>query len=112
MRVQMLTERRSGRNGAFHRRNSSRCELAGRALLRYATKASPTSWQRGRLRCAHGRNRLPTADRLQFGGFASNEINDGVRAELLPFDLSMTKTLIQESTSVEEIITTTSRSTA
>jgi hypothetical protein len=30
----------------------------------------------------------------------------------LPFDLSMTKTLIQKPTSVEEIITTTSRSTA
>jgi len=63
-------------------------------------------------KCAHRRNRLSTTDRLQFGSFASNEINDGVRAELLPFDLSMTKTLIQKPTSVEEIITTTSRSTA
>ena len=58
------------------------------------------------------RNGLPATDRLKFGSFASNEINDGVRAELLPFDLGMTKTLIQEPTSVEEVITTTSRSTA
>jgi hypothetical protein len=50
MRVQILTELRSGRKGGFHRRNTSRCKLAGRALLRYATKASPTSWQKGRLR--------------------------------------------------------------
>jgi hypothetical protein len=45
--------------------------------------------------CPHRRNRLSTTDRLQFGSFASDEIDDGVHAELLPLDLSMTKTLIQ-----------------
>src|SRR5690348_5467010 len=61
---------------------------------------------------AHGRNRLPTTDRLQFGRFTANEINDGVGPELLPFDLSLTKTLLQQPTSVEQIITPTSRRTA
>jgi hypothetical protein len=41
-------DRTAQREWRFHRRNSSRCELTGRALLRNATKASPTSWQRGR----------------------------------------------------------------
>jgi hypothetical protein len=48
---------------------------------------------------------------LEFGGFAPNEINYSIRAELLPFDLGMTKTLIQESASIEEVIATTSGST-
>ena len=62
--------------------------------------------------CAHSRNGLPATPWLEFGGFAPNQINYGIRAKVLPFDLGMTKTLIQEPTSVEEVITTTSRSTA
>ena len=58
------------------------------------------------------RNGLPATDWLEFGSFAANEINYSIRAKLLPFDLGMTKTLIQEPTSVEEVITTTSGSTA
>jgi hypothetical protein len=49
---------------------------------------------------------------LEFDSFAPNEINYSIRAEFLPFDLGMTKTLIQEPTSVQEVITTTSGRTA
>jgi hypothetical protein len=43
---------------------------------------------------------LPAADRLQFRSFALNEVNYGIRVELLPFDLGMTKALIQEPTGI------------
>src|SRR6516162_7052054 len=63
-------------------------------------------------KCAHSCNGLPATDWLEFGSFAPNKIKYSIRAEFLPFDLGTTKTLIQEPASVEEVITTTSGSTA
>jgi hypothetical protein len=49
---------------------------------------------------------------LQLRGFASNEVNYGIRIELLPCDFGAAKTLIQEPAGVPEVVAASSWRTA